>query len=99
MIVRTTTVYARWLKSLRDDQALARILRRTRLLEEGHLEDVKYLREGVSELRIHYGPGYRIYLARRGAEIVILLAGGDKRSQQQDIAQAIALAKNTEDLP
>ena len=63
-------------------------------LSSGHPGDVKVLGEGVSELRIHYGPGYRVYFTKRGAAVVILLAGGDKRTQAADIRMAMRLAKN-----
>ena len=91
--IRQTPTYAKWLSRLRDANAKARIDTQTFRLTLGNLGDVKPVGEGVSELRIHYGPGYRIYFVRRGSELVILLAGGDKRTQQKDIKTAIELSK------
>ena len=79
-----------WLRSLRDVKAQARIYARIRQVESGNLGDAKPVGEGVTELRIHVGAGYRIYLGRRGQSLVILLCGGDKDSQSKDIAQAKA---------
>lgn len=92
--VRETETYARWLSGLTDRQARARILERVRRLSLGNPGDVKPVGEGVSELRIDYGPGYRVYFAQRGKVLVILLAGGDKRTQAKDIKKALLLAKN-----
>ena len=91
--VRQTDDYARWFSRLRDRQARARIDIRIRRLALGNPGDVRPVGEGVSELRISYGPGYRVYLVRRGQTVVILLAGGDKSSQRRDIAKARALAR------
>lgn len=91
--VRQTDVYAEWFKSLRDRQARARIDARIRRLSLGNPGDVKPVGEGVSELRIDYGPGYRVYFAQRGQTLVILLAGGDKRTQDRDIRTALELAR------
>lgn len=83
--------FAEWITRLRDGRARARILTRiTRIRELGNLGDVKPVGNGVSELRIDYGPGYRIYFANHNNEIVFLLCGGDKRTQQSDIIQAKA---------
>ena len=90
--VRQTERYAKWFTSLRDRQARARIDARIRRLSLGNPGDAQPVGEGVSELRIDYGPGYRVYFTRRGAKVVILLAGGDKRTQQRDIKLAIELA-------
>lgn len=90
--VRETEAYANWFDSLRDTQARARILIRIRRLSLGNPGDVKPVGSGVSEMRIDYGPGYRIYFVRRGDTLAILLAGGDKRTQSRDIAAAIDLA-------
>ena len=91
--VRQTDVYARWFERLRDRQARARIDIRIRRLELGNPGDVRPVGEGVSELRISYGPGYRVYFVRRGQSLVILLAGGDKSSQARDITRARSLAR------
>lgn len=90
--VRQTEVYADWFAKLRDRQARARIDVRIRRLSLGNPGDVRAVREGVSELRIDYGPGYRVYFVQRGPTVVILLAGGDKRTQDQDIQTALELA-------
>ena len=92
--VRQTDVYADWFAHLRDCQARARIDVRIRRLSLGNPGDVRPVGEGVSELRIDYGPGYRVYFVQREQRIVILLAGGDKRTQTQDIQTAIALARS-----
>lgn len=82
-------VFAKWISSLRDEKAKARIRVRITRLSLGHFGDCKALREGVSELRIDHGPGYRVYFARVGEMIVLLLAGGDKATQSADIAHAV----------
>jgi len=92
--VRKTDVFARWLDRLRDVRARARVLARIERLIEGNAGDVAPVGEGVSELRIDYGPGYRLYYTRRGRVMIILLAGGDKNSQARDIRTAIRLARN-----
>ncbi len=92
--IRKTEVYAKWLDDLRDIQARARILVRIERLATGNPGDVRPVGEGVSELRIDYGPGYRVYYAKHGREVVILLAGGDKRTQAKDIKTALHLAHN-----
>jgi putative addiction module killer protein len=92
--IRETPTYAMWFAALRDRTAKARIDIRIRRLSLGNLGDVRPLGDGVSELRIHYGPGYRIYLTKQGDSYVILLAGGDKSSQDQDIRLAKDLARN-----
>jgi putative addiction module killer protein len=92
--IRETSAYAAWFSALRDRAAKARIDIRIRRLSLGNPGDVRPVGEGVSELRIHYGPGYRIYLTKQGEAIVILLAGGDKSSQDQDIRLAKHLARN-----
>ena len=92
--VRQTEVFSKWLRELRDRQARARIQTRIDRLQLGLAGDVKPVGEGVSELRIDYGAGYRVYFIRRGRELVILLAGGDKRTQDRDIKIAMALARN-----
>ena len=92
--VRQTEVFSKWLRELRDRQARARIQTRIDRLQLGLAGDAKPVGEGVSELRIDYGPGYRVYFIRRGRELVILLAGGDKRTQNRDIKTAMELARN-----
>ncbi|HEY4943941.1 MAG TPA: type II toxin-antitoxin system RelE/ParE family toxin [Rhizomicrobium sp.] len=92
--VRETSVFRHWLDDLRDFNARDRINVRIRRLIEGNLGDVKSLGRGLSELRINYGPGYRVYFTRRGNEVILLLAGGDKRSQWKDIETARALARS-----
>ena len=91
--VRQTAVFTNWLESLRDGVARVRIATRIRRMELGNFGDVKPVGEGVSELRITYGPGYRLYFVQQGREVVILLCGGDKSSQRRDIAAAKQMAK------
>ena len=85
--IRKTEVYAKWLDGLRDLRARARILVRVERLAAGNPGNVKPVGEGVSELRIDYGPGYRMYYKQQGQEVVILLAGGDKRTQAMILRQ------------
>ena len=92
--VRKTEVYVKWLDGLRDTRARARVLVRVERLAAGNPGDARSVGEGVSELRIDYGPGYRVYFTRQGRTIVILLAGGDKRTQSQDVGTALRLARN-----
>jgi putative addiction module killer protein len=91
--IRQTEQFVVWLNNLRDARAVARIDVRLRRLSLGNPGDVKPVGEGVSEMRIDYGPGYRIYFIRRGTAVVILLCGGDKRTQDGDIAEAKRLAR------
>jgi len=90
--VRQTEIYSEWFSRLRDRAAKARIDIRIRRLSLGNPGDVKPVGSGISELRIDYGPGYRIYFTQRGPAIVILLAGGDKSTQEEDIRTAQKLA-------
>ena len=92
--IRETEVFARWFGRLRDRQARVRIDSRIRRLSLGNPGDVMPVGEGVSEIRIDYGPGYRLYFVQRGPALVVLLAGGDKDSQQSDIQRALNLARN-----
>jgi putative addiction module killer protein len=92
--IRQTETYINWFKSLRDRQAKARIDIRIRRLSMGNPGDVKPVGQGVSELRIDYGPGYRVYFIQQGETLIILLAGGDKRTQDRDIKTALDLAEN-----
>jgi putative addiction module killer protein len=92
--IRKTERYAQWVDGLRDILARARIQVRVERLATGNPGDVKPVGEGVSELRIDYGPGYRVYFTKRGHKLVILLAGGDKRTQTTDIKAALRLARN-----
>ena len=91
--IRQTNDYAKWFEKLRDPQARARILVRVRRLSLGNPGDVRSVGDGVSEMRIDYGPGYRVYFTWQGDVIVVLLIGGDKRTQQRDIEKAKTLAK------
>lgn len=91
--VRQTAVFTDWLKKLRDRKARDRILTRIRRLSIGNPGDVGPVGEGVSEMRIDYGPGYRLYFVRRGRTVVILLCGGDKSTQSSDIKRAIQMAR------
>jgi putative addiction module killer protein len=92
--LRKTDTYAHWLDSLRDLHARARVQVRVERLAAGNPGDVKAVGEGVSELRIDYSPGYRVYFTIRGRTVIILLAGGDKRTQTTDIKTALRLARN-----
>lgn len=90
--IKQTDIFQKWLVRLKDNQARTRILIRIRRMQEGNSGDVRSVGSGISEMRIPYGPGYRIYFVERGAEIVILLCGGDKSSQSRDIEKAKNLA-------
>ncbi len=92
--VRQTAVYARWFARLRDRQARVRIDIRIRRLSLGNPGDVKAVGEGVLELRIDHGPGYRVYFLQHRDEFILLLAGGDKSTQDRDIREAKALARH-----
>ena len=92
-VIHTTEVFDEWFSSLRDKMAAKRIQARIRRAELGNFGDCEPVGAGVSEMRIHYGPGYRVYFTQRGMEIVVLLAGGDKSSQAQDIKTALELAR------
>lgn len=92
--IRKTETYAQWIDNLRDLQARARVQVRIERLAAGNSGDAKAVGGGVSELRIDYGPGYRVCFTKRGREVVILLAGGDKSTQAADIKIALRLARN-----
>ena len=92
-VIWRSGVYDRWLKKLRDERAIARINTRIDRLAEGNSGDVEPVGEGISELRIDYGPGYRVYFKDTGKEIIILLCGGDKSTQQADIINARKIAR------
>jgi putative addiction module killer protein len=91
--MRRSSVFDKWLKKLRDDRAIACIHERIDRLASGNPGDVEPVGEGISELRIHYGPGYRVYYKDTGKEIIILLCGGDKSTQQTNIARAKKIAR------
>jgi putative addiction module killer protein len=94
MIVKETEIYREWINSLRDRAGRARIQVRVDRLVHGNPGKNRDLANGVSELKIDFGPGYRVYYTKRGDRLLILLAGGDKSSQQKDIKSAYELAKN-----
>ena len=95
--IRKTEMFEAWLLALRDERARTRINARIRRLALGNPGDVKPVGEGVSELRIDYGPGYRLYFVRRAEQLIILLCGGNKGSQERDIKAAKTMAKALED--
>ena len=95
--IRKTEIFTKWFDGLRDRRAKARIQARIDRVEMGHFGDVAPVGEGVSELRIFYGPGYRVYFIQRGPVVIILLSGGDKSTQTSDIARAKEIAKQIED--
>ncbi len=91
--IRRTEAYAKWLNGLRDVRARARVLVRVERLAAGNPGDVRPVGAGVSEIRIDYGPGYRVYYKIQGRTVVVLLAGGDKRTQSDDVETALRLAR------
>jgi putative addiction module killer protein len=93
LIIEQTDEFANWLKSLRDIQGRAKISARLRIAQHGNLGDCQPVGDGVSEMRIHFGPGYRLYFIRTGDIVYLLLSGGDKSSQKRDIKRAIEMAK------
>src|SRR5687767_2253760 len=95
-IVQSAT-FAKWLSKLRDAQARARIQARITRLAMGNPGDVKPTQKGISELRIDYGPGYRVYYMQRGPVVIVLLCGGDKRTQDKDIKRASDIAEDWSD--
>ncbi|SJM92045.1 conserved hypothetical protein [Crenothrix polyspora] len=92
-IILTTETFDNWFEQLRDNQAKARIKAKLRRASEGNLGDIKPVGEGVSEIRIHYGSGYRLYFMYKGLKVIILLAGGDKATQDRDIKAALSIAQ------
>lgn len=92
-VIHTTELFDDWFFGLRDQQAKRRIQMRIDRAEDGNFGDSESVGEGVSEMRIHYGPGYRVYFVQRGMEVVILLAGGDKSTQSKDIKTALEIAR------
>ena len=94
--VRQTEEFSKWLHGLRDERARGRIADRLLRVQADNFGDVKPVGDGVSELRIDYGPGYRVYFVRRGPVVVVLLCGGDKRTQNKDIKHAKKLARELE---
>jgi putative addiction module killer protein len=94
--VRQTTIFRDWLDGLRDQRAQSRIAKRIAIIECGLLGDTKFF-DGIGELRVDYGPGYRLYFVQRGERIIILMCGGDKSSQTRDIRRAKRLAKELEE--
>ena len=92
--IRSTEIFRRWLLNLRDVHSRARIIARIERLADGNAGDARAVGDGVSELRIHAGPGYRVYFTRIGKSVIVLLAGGDKNSQTVDIRVAQQLARN-----
>jgi putative addiction module killer protein len=93
----TSATFDRWLLGLRDPRGKARVLARVERLAGGFLGDVQPVGQGISELRIHFGPGYRVYFMQRGQTLILILAGGDKSSQDRDIARAKAIANDWRD--
>jgi len=92
-VIHTTEVFDTWFAGLKDKQAARRVQVRIDRAEGCNFGDCEPVGEGVSEMRIHYGPGYRVYFAQRGMEVVILLAGGDKSTQSRDIKTALEIAR------
>ncbi|MBC3833207.1 type II toxin-antitoxin system RelE/ParE family toxin [Undibacterium amnicola] len=97
MILQQTATFKKWRSQVKDARALGLIASRLDRLSFGHMGDVKPIGEGISELRIHYGSGYRIYFKRRGNAIIILLCGGDKSTQTKDIRAAKRLARELDE--
>ena len=92
-VIHTTEVFDTWFSWLKDKQAARRVHVRIDRAEAGNFGDCEPVGEGVSEMRIHYGPGYRVYFVQRGMDVVILLAGGDKSTQSSDIKTALEIAR------
>lgn len=97
-VIFTTKNFDQWFEELKDAKGRFRIQARIDRAELGNLGDCESVGGGVSEMRIHFGPGYRVYLAQRGKEIILLLAGGDKSSQGKDIKAALKLARELKEM-
>jgi putative addiction module killer protein len=97
IVIYEKVAFTEWMRSLRDSAGRAKIASRIRRMAFGNFGDATHVGQGVSELRIHFGPGYRVYFVQRGSEIVILLCGGDKGSQKRDIETAHKMAANLEE--
>ena len=95
--LRKTEIFRAWIRELRDDDAAARIFSRVDRLAKGNPGDAKPVGDGVIEMRIHYGPGYRVYYMQKGARLLLILCAGDKTTQQRDIETAKSLAKDWKD--
>ena len=95
--IRKTDIFAKWINGLKDIRARARVQARIERLAFGNPGDAKSVGEGVSELKINYGPGYRVYFKKKGRTVIVLLAGGDKSTQNRDIKTALRLARNLEE--
>ena len=94
--IRRADRFDKWLKGLADKKAKALISDRIERLAQGHMGDAKVVGNGVTELRVHFGPGYRVYITQGGATFIVLLCGGEKRSQVRDIERAIEMARKLE---
>ncbi|HOP47275.1 MAG TPA: type II toxin-antitoxin system RelE/ParE family toxin [Desulfobacteraceae bacterium] len=92
--IRKTDIFSKWIDGLQDIRARSRILVRIERLAVGNPGDIKPVGEGVSEMRIDYGPGYRVYFKKMGQKVIVLLAGGDKKSQSKDIKTALLLSRD-----
>lgn len=97
VVVRQTETFSKWLQDLRDRRAAAKIAARLARLELGNFGDAEPVGQGVTELRIHFGPGYRVYVVQRGEVLVVVLCGGDKSSQRRDISRAKDMARELEE--
>jgi putative addiction module killer protein len=95
-IVKPLPEFTTWLESIKDSATRGVVLARIKRLERGLMGDVESVGHGVSELRIHYGPGWRLYFTRRGVRLIVLLLGGNKRSQKSDVKRALSLAELVE---
>lgn len=92
-VFQRSDVFNSWLETLKDKRGRARIIHRIRSAEHGNFGDCEPVGEGVSEMRVHSGPGYRVYFTRQGAVVYLLLLGGDKSTQQRDIKRALGMAR------